>query len=74
MATRRTVATVIARWGDQRALLRVHDGPTVEVPVPDAMGERVDVGDEVVVYLEGARPVGWALADERLGAVLGGDT
>jgi hypothetical protein len=46
-------ATVIGRWGDDRALLRAADGETVEVPVPEDLRESVDVGASVTLHPDG---------------------
>ena len=54
-------ATVIGRWGDDTALLRTADGETVEVPVPERLRERVDVGATVVLRPDGG--VDWGLPD-----------
>ena len=55
-------AIVIGRWGDDTALLRTDDGTTVEVPVPEPLRERIDVGARVAV-LEGGS-VDWRLPDD----------
>jgi hypothetical protein len=52
-------ATVIGRWGDDTALLRTADGETVEVPVPEPLRERVDVGATVELRPDGS--VDWGL-------------
>ena len=54
-------ATVIGRWGDDTALLRTADGETVEVPVPERLRERVDVGAAVELRPDGS--VDWGLPD-----------
>ena len=46
-------ATVIGRWGDDTALLRTADGVTVEVPVPEDLRDRIDVGTAVEVLDDG---------------------
>jgi translation initiation factor IF-1 len=53
---------VIARWGEETALLRLDDGKSVEAPVPDALRGRFEVGDPVTVELAGGRVVAWDLA------------
>jgi hypothetical protein len=44
---------VIGRWGDDTALLRADDGETVELPVPEPLRERIDVGARVVLLAGG---------------------
>ena len=55
-------AVVIGRWGDDTALLRMADGTTVEAPVPEALRERFEVGDEAELEFVDDRLVGWDLA------------
>jgi hypothetical protein len=55
-------ATVIGRWGDDTALLRTDDGETVEVPVPERLRARVDVGASVEMLDDGS--VDWHVAEE----------
>ena len=57
-----TRGVVIARWGEETALLRLDDGKSVEAPVPDALRGRFEVGDPVTVELAGGRVVAWDLA------------
>jgi hypothetical protein len=57
-------ATVIGRWGDDTALLRTADGATVEVPVPEGLRDRIDVGTSVDLLEDGL--VDWHVrGDER---------
>jgi hypothetical protein len=51
-------ATVIGRWGDDTALLRLDDGSTVEVAVSEDLRDRFDVGDQINLEFEGDRVVG----------------
>ena len=44
---------MIGRWGDDTALLRTEDGTTVEVPVPEPLRDRVDVGASVDLLDDG---------------------
>jgi hypothetical protein len=46
---------VIGRWGDDAALVRMDDGSTVEVRVPDELRSRLDVGAEVRLHAEEVR-------------------
>jgi hypothetical protein len=54
-------ATVIGRWGDDAALLRTADGETVEVPIPERLRDRVDVGAAVLLGADGS--VDWGLPE-----------
>ena len=54
-------AVVIGRWSDDTALLRIDDGSTFEVPVPEPLREHFEVGDEAQVDLEGGSVVSWRL-------------
>jgi hypothetical protein len=58
----RREATVIGRWGDDTALLRTKDGATVEVPVPERLRDRVDVGANVDLLDDGV--VNWRVPDD----------
>jgi hypothetical protein len=59
-------ATVIGRWGDDTALLRTADGATVEVPVPEELRDRIDVGASVDLLEDGV--VDWHVpGDQRAG-------
>jgi len=55
---------VIARWADDTALLRLDDGSTREVPMPEEIRDRIDVGTRATVAA-GAEPrVEWDLTSE----------
>jgi hypothetical protein len=54
-------AVVIGRWGDDTALLRLDDGTTREVPVPEPLREKVDVGSRARVGGNGGSEVEWEL-------------
>ena len=58
-------AVVIGRWAEDTALLRIDDGRTVEVAVPEPLREGFDVGAEV--RLDGAedRILGWGPVEAR---------
>jgi hypothetical protein len=58
-------AVVIARWGDDTALLRTDDGATVEVVVPEALRQGFDVGAEAQLDRADDRILGWTRAAER---------
>jgi hypothetical protein len=55
-------ATVIARWGDDTALLRTDAGTTVEAPVPEDVRDRIDVGASVDLTDDGL--VDWRVPDD----------
>ena len=61
-AGRAREATVIGRWGDDMALLRIDGGGTIEASVPAPLRDRVDVGARVEVMDNGA--VDWRLPDD----------
>jgi hypothetical protein len=58
-------AVVIGRWGDDTALLRVDDGTTREVPVPESLRGLIDVGSRARVGANGDTVVEWDLDAER---------
>ena len=55
-------ATVIGRWGDDMALLKMDDGATVEASVPEPLRDRIDVGANVDVMDDGL--VNWRVPDD----------
>ena len=55
-------ATVIARWGDDTALLRTEAGRTLEAPVPEDIRDRIDVGASVDLMDDGL--VDWLAEDD----------
>ena len=55
-------ATVIARWGDDTALLRTDAGMTIEAPVPEDVRDRIDVGASVDLMDDGL--VDWHVPDD----------
>jgi len=57
-------AVVIGRWADDTALLRVDDGTTREVPVPEPLREMIDVGSRARVGANGGGDVEWDLDEE----------
>lgn len=56
---------MIARWGDDTALLRTDDGTTVEAEVPEPLRSGFDVGAEARLDRTEDRIVGWASAATR---------
>ena len=56
---------VIARWGDDTALLRTDDGGTVEAAVPEQLRQGFDVGSEAQLDRSGDRILGWTAAARR---------
>lgn len=56
---RRQTAVVIGRWADDTALLRVEDGTTREIAVPEPLREYVDVGSRATVGPGGSDDVEW---------------
>jgi hypothetical protein len=62
--TERRSAVVIGRWADDAALLRVEDGSTLEVTVPEPLRGAVDVGSRATVGPAGGDDVTWE-AEER---------
>jgi DNA-binding CsgD family transcriptional regulator len=66
-----TKATVADLGSDNDMLLRLHDGRELEVPLPDDLGDRVEVGASAIVYFDHAdREIGWFLPDEEVGVDL----
>ena len=61
----RRSAVVIGRWADDAALLRLDDGTTREVSVPEELRERVDVGTRTTVGTGESDDVKWEVGDER---------
>ena len=57
-------AVVIGRWADDTALLRVDDGTTREVPVPEPLREMIDVGSRARVGANAGSDVEWDLDEE----------
>lgn len=53
---------MIGRWADDMALLRTSDGSTVEVPVPERLRDRIDVGASVDVMDDGL--IDWRVPDD----------
>ena len=64
-------ATVVGRWGDGQALLRLADNHHLEAPAPAPMQGRFDIGDKAIVYLlpDGGL-AGWYLPDAKVGVDL----
>lgn len=48
---------MIARWGEDTALLRTDDGVTLEAPVPETLREGFDVGAGVWIDRRNGRIV-----------------
>ncbi len=64
-------ATVSAVRRSDALVLRLEDGRELELPLPDQIRERVEVGAAAIVYFDRLdRPLGWYLPDDELGVDL----
>jgi DNA-binding CsgD family transcriptional regulator len=64
-------ATVSVLGRKEGLVLRLRDGRDLEVPVPERLRGRVEVGASAIVYFDQRdRVVGWYLPDEELGVDL----
>jgi hypothetical protein len=61
---------ILARWGDEQLLARLYDGRPIELPAPEELDGKWDVGDQLMVFFENEAVVGWYLPDKQLGADL----
>jgi hypothetical protein len=66
---------ILARWGDEQLLARLYDGRPIELPAPEELDDKWEVGDQVMVFFENDAVVGWYLPHNQLGLDLrhGGD-
>jgi ketosteroid isomerase-like protein len=65
---REEAGAVIGRWADDRVLIQLTGGETIEAPVPEEIAERFDVGSPVLAYFDPeGRLLGWYLVDQQLG-------
>jgi hypothetical protein len=63
----------VARWADEKVLIRLGDGRAVELLAPEALRGRFDVDDEVVVLLEADGEIaGWMLPGQNIGVNMRG--
>ena len=58
---------ILARWGDEQILVRLYDGRPLELPAPEQLDDKWDVGDQLMVFFDGEAVVGWYLPDRQLG-------
>ena len=72
-APRQIAGTVVGRWSDEKVLIRLADARMVELPAPEALRGRFEVGDEVSVLLEADGEIaGWMLPARNLGVNMRG--
>ena len=64
---------MLAEWGDEQLLARLHDGRPLELPAPEELEEEWDVGDQLMVFFENEVVVGWYLPDKQFGLYFSGE-
>jgi hypothetical protein len=63
--TDRRSAVVIGRWADDAALLRVADGTTLEVTIPEPLRAAIDVGSRATVGPQDGDDVRWEAEEKQ---------
>jgi hypothetical protein len=71
--TRRVLGCIAGRWAGEKALVTTAEGHLFELPAPDHLQGKFNVGDEVAVYVGASgEPRGWLLNGLGRGALLEG--
>src|SRR4051812_20895773 len=64
-------ATVSGLAHDDEVALRLQDGRDLDLPMPESMSDRADVGSQAIVYFDPSeRAIGWYLPEDELGVDL----
>lgn len=58
---------ISGRWADDRVLVRLDAGGTLELESLPTLSNRFEVGDKVIVFVDEGRPLGWLLVRQNLG-------
>lgn len=61
---------IVARWSEEKLLVRLRDGREVELPSPAEAEGQWEVGDALLVYFDGTAPLAWYLPDRQFGVDL----
>jgi hypothetical protein len=70
-AAKWVVATLVERLAGERALLGLERGETLEIPLPETLGQRIEIGDSVEAYFDSAGELlGWYCPRIRAGVDL----
>jgi ketosteroid isomerase-like protein len=65
---REEAGALIGRWAEDRVLIQLTGGETIEAPLPEDVAARFDVGSPVLAYFDPeGRLLGWYLVDQQLG-------